>query len=894
MKRIAAPALTAFLLAGCATAPLATTAPPAPVSAPALTTSPIPDSIPSDLPRTARPLNYAIDFTPDAQAMTFTGRESVTLEVFQPTDKLVLHAVELDVTSAKLLATDGSGTSRDLTIAAGADGQTVSFGSSAPIQPGTWRLDLAYKGKINTQAMGLFALDYPDKLTGEPRRALFTQFEAPDARRFAPMLDEPSYKATFDLTATVPTGQMPIGNMPIAAEEDLGNGFKRVKFRTSPKMSSYLLFFGMGDFERLTRPGPGGMELGIVGPKGSGEQSRYALESLPPVLTYLEDYFGVPFPLPKLDNIAGPGQSQFFGAMENWGAIFTFERILLEDPAITSAAVRQQIFDTQAHEVAHQWFGNIVTMAWWDDLWLNEGFASWMQTRTTQQVHPEWHPLLSRVGGRESAMGLDSFVTTHPVVQEIRTVAELGAAFDTIAYQKGEAIISMLEAYAGEDTWRNGIRTYVKRHQYGNTVSDDLWGAVEQAGAKGLTTIAHDFTRQPGVPLVIAESVCANGQTTLTLRQSEFSRDRMAEVATKPQRWHVPLLVQSGNAAPIRQVLDGTATLQVPGCAPVIVNGGQLGYFRTLYTPQMNGQLAKAMPTLQPIDQLGLSRDAFALAQAGYQDLAPAMDMLAAMPADANQIVAQSAINRWSEMHTLLADDAQKAKLAAMARTRFLPRMRALGFEPRANEPLVDANLRSELISRLGAMGDADVAQQARTRFARLASDPRAMDGPLKTTWLAIAARNATAAEWDLLAKLARESKSAVEQQAYYRQLGSVMDPVLAQRALDLALTGEAGTSSAAIISAVATNHPELAFDFAQANRAKVEALVDSSARANFFARLGSASKDEGMIKRLEALRASMPQDERRPVDQVLVSLRQKMDSEPRQRAQLAAWLAKK
>lgn len=888
MTRIAASAaLTALLLAGCATTPpVASTA----AVPPALTTAPIPDTIPSDLPRTARPLHYAIDFTPDAKALTFTGRESITIEVYQPTDRLVLHAVELDVTSARLMA-DG-GTARDLKVGAGADDQTVALSAAAPIQPGTYRLDLAYSGKINTQAMGLFALDYPDKKTGEARRGLFTQFEAPDARRFAPMFDEPSYKATFDLTATVPAAQMPVSNMPVAAEEDLGNGFKRVKFRTSPKMSSYLLFFALGDFERMAKPGPNGVEVGIVGPKGSGEQARYALDSLPPVLSYLEDYFGVPFPLPKLDNVAGPGQSQFFGAMENWGAIFTFERILMEDPAITSAAVRRQIFDTQAHEVAHQWFGDIVTMAWWDDLWLNEGFASWMQTRVTNQVHPKWHPLLSRVAGREAAMGLDSFATTHPVVQKIRTVSETSQAFDTIAYEKGEAVISMLEAYAGEDVWRSGIRTYVKQHQYGNTVSDDLWRAVEQAGAPGLTTIAHDFTRQPGVPLVIAESVCANGATTLTLKQSEFSRDRMAEVAAQPQRWHVPLLVQSGKAAPIRHVLDGTATLQVPGCDPVIVNGGQLGYFRTLYTPQMNAALAKALPGLQPIDQLGLVRDAFALGQGGYQPLSPALDMLAATPANGNPVVAEGAANRWAELYELLTDAGQKAKLAGMARKVLLPRLQQLGFEPRSGEALADSNLRSNLIENLGTMGDTAVAQQARTRFGRLASDPRALDGPLKTTWLGIAARNASAAEWDMLHDLARKSTSAVEKQAYYQQLGATADPALAQRALDLALTGEAGTASAAIITYVASEHPELAFDFVMANRAKVESLVDSSGRARFIARLGAGSKDDRMVQRLEALRATLPEDERRPVDQVLVSLRQKMASEPRLRAQLAEWLA--
>lgn len=887
MKRIAASALVSVLLAGCATTPMAT-APATPASA----LVPLAQTVPSDLPRAARPWHYAIEIRPDAKALTFTGTSAVDLELFEDSSSLVLHAVELDIRTAKLTPIEGGSPAPVVEVGVDAEAQTATFTTGQVIKAGKYRLETTYAGKINTQAMGLFALDYPDKVTGEERRGLFTQFEAPDARRFAPIFDEPSYKATFDLTAVVPQAQMAVSNMPVAAEVLLGDGTKRVKFGTSPRMSSYLLFFALGDFERMSMPGPHGVDLGIVSPIGSGEQARFALESLPPVMGYFADYFGVPYPLPKLDNVVGPGQSQFFGAMENWGAIFTFERILLTDPAITSAAVQQQIYSTQNHEVAHQWFGNIVTMAWWDDLWLNEGFASWMESKTTNHFKPEWHALLGRVAGREGAMNLDSFVTTHPVVQPIRTVSETSAAFDTIAYQKGEAVISMLEAYAGEDVWRQGIRTYIQRHQYQNTVSDDLWNAVEEAGATGLTAIAHDFTRQPGVPLVTATATCANGTTTLNLVQGEFSRDRKAEVAASPQKWRVPLLIQSGTGAPVRHVLEGTASLQVPGCGSVVVNGGQLGYFRTLYTPAMNTANAQAMPRLAPIDQTGLLRDSFSLSQAGYQPLAPAMELLVAIPADANPIVASSAVNRWTAMYNVLADDGQKAKLASHARTRWLPRLQALGFDPRAGEPLVDANLRAALIGALGDMGEATVVEQARARFARLATDPRAMDGPLKTTWLNIAARNATPADWDMLARLAKDTNSAVERQTYYTLLGRVTDPAMARRALDFALTGQAGTTSAAIITAVAANHPEMAFDFVLANRTKVEGLVDSSGRANFIARLGQASKDAGMIAKLEAFRTTLPQDERRPVDQVLVAMRQTMESEPRLRTELGAWLA--
>jgi aminopeptidase N len=885
LRSLATFAFAALLLAGCATMPSAD------APAPALTTAPLAASVTSDLPRTARPLHYRIDFVPDAQNMTFAGTESIDLEIFERIDALTLQALNLDVTAARMFRADGTGGTIPLEADIDNEMQTLRLKAPRPIEPGAYRVDLSYDGKILTQPSGLFALDYPDKRTGETVRGLFTQFEAPDARRFAPMFDEPSYKATFDLSATVPANLMAVSNMPVAGEETLPGARKRVTFRTTPKMSSYLLLFALGDFERLSAKGPNGVDVGIVSPAGSGEQARFALDMLPPLLGYYGDYFGVPFPLPKLDNIAAPGQSQSFGAMENWGAILTFEKYLLVDPAITSPAVQDYMYTAQAHEVAHQWFGDIVTMAWWDGLWLNEGFASWMETKASDHFHPEWFPLLTRVNGRERAMALDSFATTHPVIQAIHTVEESNTAFDQIAYSKGEAVIAMLEAYAGEEVWRDGIRAYIREHQYGNTTSDDLWRAVEQAGATGLTQIAHDFTLQPGVPLVRAEAACRGGQTALTLTQSEFSRDRKDAGAAQPHRWRVPLLIEGGSARPLRQVLDGSASLTLPGCGAVVVNGGQLGYFRTLYTSDMIAKLAQALPSLAPIDQLGLVRDSFALAEGDYQPLAPAMALLTAIPANANPVVAQGAVERWAAMHGV-AGEADRPRVASMAQERLLPRLRQLGFEPRPNDTLAEANLRADLITALGNMGDETVAGEARRRFAALATDPRAMDGPLKTTWLAVAARNATAAEWERLLELARASSSTVERQAYFQLLGAAQDPALAQRALDFALTGEAGTTSPNVITAVAAEHADLAYDYAMSNRARVEALIDTFGQASFISALAVPSRDPAMIGKLEQFRDSLPADQRRLVERRIAALRQRQESEPRLSRQLGEWLA--
>jgi aminopeptidase N len=319
---------------------------------------------------------------------------------------------------------------------------------------------------------------------------------------------------------------MAVSNMPAIESKDVGNGVKAVTFQTTPVMSSYLLFFASGDFDRITKMSAG-REVGIVASRGNGDKARYALDAEAQILPYYNDYFGRPYALPKLDNVAGPGQSVFFDAMENWGAIFTFEKRLLLDPAISSEADKQAIFSIEAHEMAHMWFGDLVTMAWWDDLWLNEGFASWMANKTTQHFHPDWGGDIDQVSDRENAMGLDAFATTHPVVQPIRTVEQANQAFDSITYKKGQSVISMLEGFAGSDVWRQGIRDYMAKLAYKNSRTSDLWGAIEGAGAKGLMAVARDFTTQPGIPLVqLGASRCVNGQTVVPATLGQFSNDR--------------------------------------------------------------------------------------------------------------------------------------------------------------------------------------------------------------------------------------------------------------------------------------------------------------------------------------------------------------------------------
>ncbi|KFG90234.1 Aminopeptidase N [Sphingobium herbicidovorans NBRC 16415] len=849
-------------------------------------TGPAP-GITTQLPRGAAPSHYAIEVTPDAANLKFTGKVTIDVAVAQSMPVLVLNAADLTIGDVRLTPTKGKSLTGTAKI--DADAQTVTLDFGKPLAPGSYKLDVAYAGVINTQANGLFALDYTDN-EGKAKRALFTQFEAPDARRFVPSFDEPSYKATFGLSAIVPTGQLAVSNMPVKASQDLGGGKTRVTFGASPKMSSYLLFFGLGDLERATKMA-GATEVGVITGKGNTGKAQLALDASVAILPWFNDYFGVPYPLPKLDNVAGPGQSQFFSAMENWGAIFTFERALLVDPRFTSEGTRRTIYSIVAHEMAHQWFGDLVTMAWWDDLWLNEGFASWMATKVTDKLQPEWEMLLTRVGGRERAMALDALATTHPVVQKINTVEEVNQAFDDITYEKGEAVITMLEGFAGEDVWREGIRSYMKAHAYGNTVTDDLWKAVEGAGAKGLVSIAHDFTSQPGIPLVKVDSAqCKGGSTVLALSQGEFSRDRKDKT---PLRWNVPVMAQTIGGAPQRLILNGAASLTLPGCGAYVINAGQTGYYRSLY-PQANVQaLAKGFTRLSAMDQIGLLADNFQLGLGGYQPIGLALDMVDAVPASASPaVLAEVPDYLGSAYHMLESDKAAQGRVAAYASRKLGPVLAGVGFDAKAGEGPQAPVLRSALVATLGGMGDRAVVAEAARRFA----EPALLDGPLRNVWLRIIAQNADAATWEKLRAMANGAKTDLEKSTLFALLGAAKDEALATKALDLAMTDEPGkTTSAAIISAVGAEHPMLAVDYVLAHRQQYEAMIDVSARSQAIARLGGGSADPAMATKLDAYASQhLTPESRKVVDRSISAIKTRIETRARLKPALLAWFAKK
>ena len=844
---------------------------------------------PTELPRGVRPTHYDIALTPNAQALTFTGQAAITLEVLQPTTSLTLHALDLQIASARL--TNARRTLPAPRIDLDPQRQTATFTFPAQLAAGTYRLALEYTGKIMTSPTGLFAIDY-DTSAGK-RRALYTQLATADARRVFPGWDEPAFKATFSLAATVPAEQVAVSNMPIANRTLLDGGRALVAFERTPQMSTYLLLFALGEFDRFTaQAGP--TEVGIITRRGVADQGRFALDSSVRVLNEMNDYFGMPYPLPKLDNIAVPSTSQAFAAMENWGAILSFEFALLLDPTISTQKDKQNVFEIAAHEIAHQWFGNLVTMRWWDDLWLNESFASWLEGRTTARLHPEWDTTVAAVNTRESAMDRDSLLSTHPIVQPIETVNEANQAFDAITYLKGNAVLAMLESYVGDDAWRRGVQQYIKAHAYGNTVSDDLWRAIEAASREPVGAIARDFTLQQGVPLIRVETAdCREERTTLRLTQAEFSRDQPHK---EPLRWRVPVIAQSlHGAAAERALVTGTAELTLPTCAPVIVNAGQSGYYRTLYTPAPFAALTHRFAELAAVDQLGLLSDSWALGLTGHQPISDFFALTTVVPLDANPYVWGKVARTFAAVDDYYGvDSPARRQLRERALTRLAPKFAQLGWVPQRDEPDPLGVLRVDLIDALGALGDRSVIHEARRRFAAQSSDSNAMPGSVRKAIMGVVARHADEPTWNRLHAAARTEKTPLVRAQLYTLLGAPEDPALARRALELALTPEPGpANSLAIIAGVARLHADMAFEFALAHLPQLHDMLDPLTRVSFVPYLARTSATEGTIDKVEAYaKEHLPAEARRSATTAAASIKDRMRVRRERLPELNAWLA--
>ncbi len=764
---------------------------------------------PGTLPKTVVPVQYVIDLTPDLEKLAFSGSELVDIEVTEPTTRLMLNAVDLDIQSATV---DGEGASE---IASHVEAQTVTFDFPHPIAAGRHQLRVTFAGRINHFARGLFYVDYP--ATEGRKRMISSHLEPADARRIFPGWDEPAFKASIALAVTVPQTFLAVSNMPVASEEPAGENRKRVAFRPTPRMSSYLLVLAAGDLERITAD-VDGVTVGVVATRGKGEHGRFALQTAGDLLRYYNDYFGTAYPLPKLDLIAVPGG--FGGAMENWGGITFFENRLLFDPAASADDARRGIFGIIAHEMAHQWFGDLVTMAWWDNIWLNEGFASWMQAKAAEALHPDWQTWLNAAGSRQAVMSEDARRSTHPIQQPIANESEAMAAFDSITYGKGQAIIRMLESYVGEETFRAGIRAYMVQHAYSNTTTADLWSALQAASGKPVTAVAAGFTEQGGVPLVVAQTSCAGDAQRVTLRQERFT---IHDPAPKARRWQVPV-ARGGidGEAGETLLLDGTAEFAAGRCDDAVkLNFGDVGYYRVQYDTALRAALARSIDRLAPADRANFIGDTWALVEAGRVAPAEGLDLLERVRGDHNRAVADQVIRILTRVDHVLWNRPERAAFRTYGRAVLRPLFDRIGWDAAPSEPTDNALLRTRLISLLGTFGDEAIVTEAKRRFAAFVQDPGSLSTALREPVTSLAGRYADRGTYDTLLTLARSTTSTDERVRYYVAAAAARDPALASATLAMTLGDELPTTLIGrVISTVASQgeQRDLAWNFVKAN----------------------------------------------------------------------------
>jgi aminopeptidase N len=790
---------------------------------------------PGRLPKTVLPVHYAIDLRPDLNALSIFGSESVDIRVLTTSDRLVLNALNIAIDSASIDGRRGE----DATVSLDATAQTATLTFPRPIEAGAHQLRVAFTSRINQFSQGLFFVDYP---TGSGRKRMFaTQLEPTDARRIFPCWDEPAFKATFEPTVTVPENFLAVSNMPIAHEDVFAGGLKRVSFRATPPMSSYLFVLVAGELTRSTDHADG-VEVGVIAQTGREPQGHYALATALGLLRYYDGYFGVKYPLPKLDLIAVPGG--FGGAMENWGGITFYDGFLLYDPATSPRVLQRRIYGVIAHEMAHQWFGDLVTTAWWSDLWLNEGFADWMQAKVENQFHPDWGVFLNE-SRKQDAMYADARTLSHPIKQRIADESEAAIAFDEITYEKGAAIVRVIENYLGEAAFRAGIRRYVKDHAYSNATTEDLWTALEKASGEQVGPIARSYTEQAGVPLIVANEKCAGGRRSLTLEQERFT---IYYPDAPPALWQVPIdWGIAGENKTSATLLLGDKSAEIPAgqCGPPLkLNVGDVGYYRVQYDPATLAALTRIIEKMQAEDRVNLLADNWALLEAGRVAPADYFRLVTAVSGDHSRAVWREVIEAFTQVDRLELGLAGRVGFQTYARSVLRPAFNrvGVGWKAAANEPEDITILRSALISALGELNDREIAAESKRRFAVFVENPASLDVNLRDALIGVVGRNADQQTYDALGKLARTAGNGREQMRYYSAMALASDPKLIEQTLHITLTDELPPERASelILIVARGEHPELALQFATANFNALTAKHGPEFRYFFMSRLMS------------------------------------------------------
>ena len=748
------------------------------------------------LPGTAIPSHYKLTFTPDLKAATFTGDEDIDVTVPKATTDIVLNSADIDFGDVTITS---GGKSQKATVSTDPKSEMATLKVAQPIPAGAARLHIQFKGILNDQLKGFYLSK--TKL----RNYAVTQFEATDARRAFPSFDEPELKATFDISLVVDQGDTAISNGTIVKDTPGPEAGKHtISFSTTPKMSTYLVAMLVGDFKCL-EDSQDGTPIRVCAIPSAVEQGKWALEAAKHVLAYYDRYFAIKYPWKKLDLIALPDFAA--GAMENTAAITYRDIALLTDEKTASVGHLKEVASVDAHEMAHQWFGDLVTMAWWDDIWLNEGFATWMSNKPLKAWKPEWNVDMDETQGTNGSLNIDASANTRPIhapANQATTPDQISQLFDGIAYGKTAAVLRMLEHYLGEETFRAGVNSYLKQHQYGNARSADFWNAMAAASKKPVDKIMPTFVNQAGAPMLTVTSRCANNKTSLNISQTRFFEEPARLQQGTPELWQVPLCIKSQAGAPHCEVLtQKQQTVTLEGCADwSYLNSGGFGYFRSNYSPEMMSKLsAAAEKGLTADERIMLLGDEWAMVRAAQHPIGEYLDLVTGLRNDRTRQVVETYLGPLSYIAVRIASPQDRDQYRAWVRNFLRPMVDELGWKAKPGESGETRGLRASVLGTMGFVGrDPQTLKEARTLAEQYMKDPSSVDPNIAGVVLSLAALNGDEQLYDEYVAKLQQARSPEDYYRYGGALGDFRDPKLAERTLNAALSPAVRSQDMAMI----------------------------------------------------------------------------------------------
>ena len=763
------------------------------------------------LPSNVKPSKYRLTLQPDLETFTFKGEQTIDIEIVVPTARISLNAAELEISGATLRRNGASTPVRSISLDADTETATLDFGET--LSPGPAQLDMQFTGILNDRLVGFYRSEYQDA-EGQTRHLATTQFEATDARRAFPCWDEPAQKAVFDATLVFADGFQAVSNTPIVEDTRPSPGVRSVRFAETPIMSTYLLAFVVGDLVSVEAEAADGTKVGVWTTRGKENQAGFALDTSVKLLGYFNEYFSIPYPLPKLDHIAIPDFAA--GAMENWGCVTYRETALLVDPENSSAGTRQRVAEVVAHEMAHMWFGDLVTMEWWDDLWLNESFASWMGTKAVDWLFPDWEMWTQFVNmDTNRALSLDGLKNSHPIEQEVKNPAEVSQLFDAISYSKGGSVLRMLEHFLGPEVFRGGLYRYLKGHEYGNARTQDLWAALEEESGLPVTGIMDSWVKQMGYPVLEVEADRGADNVQISLSQERFVYDRLlGDEEPNPEVWRVPVTVSAPGAVAVSTVMESKeALLTLPAARPAEdwykVNADQTGFYRVNYTGEDWQRLAPAVGAreLPATDRLGIQNDAYALSRAGLLPITQFLELAGSYSGETDASVWSDLASNLRDIEQLIAGEPVHPAYQGFGRGLFGPAARRAGWTPRPEDGHLDSLLRSTVLGQSGSYNDEETLGQAGDLFRQYLENPDAVHPDLRGVVFSLAAQAGDRTTYDQLWDLEERTSLQEEKIRLLLATSRFQDVGLLNETLERALSSRVRSQDTiTVVGGVAAN----------------------------------------------------------------------------------------